>query len=171
MIVGVVPQSLLADRGRVQPVGEGEHERLAGLRRDDFVIADGEEERDVAEGLDLVPLRVDPGVGEVLGDGGVGIQLPVVLIEVANETQVAEVPVEARMAGLRADGDRGHHHIAAIARVARDHERPGRGARGCPRSRRNGGDQQYHGDTTADVHGGGSSWPAPPRSYLSVRTG
>jgi hypothetical protein len=28
------------------------------------------------------------------------------------------VPVEARMAGRRAGGDRGHHDIAAIARVA-----------------------------------------------------
>jgi len=93
------------------------------------VIADAEEEWHIPEGLQLVALGVEPGVGEILGDRGVGVQLPKVLIEIADEAQVTEVPVEARTAGLCSGGDRGHHDVAAVARVAGYDERPGRRAR------------------------------------------
>ena len=71
-----------------------------------------------------------------------------VFVEGINRAEISQVPVEFRAAGEHAGRDRGHHDVAAIARIARHGELPRAAARrlGCER------DREYIEDTRKLLH-------------------
>jgi hypothetical protein len=50
-----------------------------------------------------------------------------VLVEIQNESQIAEVPVECRLSRRGGRSNSGHDDVAAIARITGDDETPGFG--------------------------------------------
>ena len=62
----------------------------------------------------------------VINDGwGRGELLFVILVEIADKAEVAEMPVEEALILVSASGDGGHDNISAIAGIAGDCEVPG----------------------------------------------
>ena len=112
-------------------------DEIVGARfgRDEFVIANGKIDGSAGERRELVLDEVVPGIHFVIDDErGRGGKLFVVLVEVVDGAEVAEMPVEGSLIVVRAGGDGGHDYVTAVAGIAGDGERPGRlgwGGQGC----------------------------------------
>src|SRR5262249_32246556 len=92
------------------------------------MIANAEVNRDRSEGIELalyeiVPLRLVV-VGFVRRRVSVLGLVQIVLINERGGAEIAQVPVKLSVVFLCAGGDGRHNHVAAIARIAGDGERP-----------------------------------------------
>src|SRR6266581_2887788 len=118
-VVGaVVAQPLLLDHGGIEPIGELLEEIGAGFRGNQFVVSDAEKNRKVAEGNHLVLNEVGPGVVEIRADVDAGAgRLAIVLIKIVDGAKVSQVPIKRRVAAMSMLRDRGHHHVATVARI------------------------------------------------------
>jgi hypothetical protein len=118
---------LLLEFGRVKPVGKLDEIVGATFGRDEFVIADCEIDGSVGERRELILDEVVPGIRFVIFDErGRGGELFVVLVDIVDGAEVAEVPVESGLVAVSAGGDGGHDYVSAVAGIAGDGERPGR---------------------------------------------
>src|SRR6202041_1812498 len=95
---GIVTQALLAKLRSVQPIGELNDVLFAGFWGRGVVIADAQENRKVAEGIDLVADKVVPSgalvIVNVQRTGKVFRLMLYVFVEIIDGTVIAKVPVK-----------------------------------------------------------------------------
>ncbi len=128
-VLRIVFKPLLAQHRNIEPVGELRGESLLCLGRDALMIADAHKKRRGAKRSDLVLNEIRPSEFQVdvarqcvSGLAGLGRHVFVNLVDGAKITQM---PVEAGSVAGAVRGNRGHHHISAIARITGDNETPG----------------------------------------------
>ena len=94
----------------------------------EFVIADAEVNREIAEGRDLIRQKILPGNAQVFVHGKLAVvTLLDVFIDAVHGAEISHVPVEPGVVIENALGDGGHDYIAAVAGIAGDSEAPGFG--------------------------------------------
>jgi len=93
------------------------------------------------------------------------MELPIVLIKAVDCSEVAQVPVERCLISGDAPGDSGHHHVAAVSRIAGDGEMPRVLLRRCGRADEE--NEEYRG---GDAEGRPRAHPLSLEAPLNVIT-
>src|SRR6185312_9409261 len=120
----LVGRALRAQSRTIDVAGELPQEVLARPRPDGLMISNAEKYLERAEWFDLLVEEVRPGALQIIGHR---TDRRHVFIDRIHRAEIAEMPVETRLALEHTQRNRRHHDVTAVPGIAGDCELPHRG--------------------------------------------